>query len=1535
MRPDDEIEEPHEFPGAEYVGRIVTGRVPVPRSRHLPLLVVLGLLLPSLLYIAIGAVTTIQAAAARIDHVLLANLSRLAGRDVTASSVSVIEGGRQVILRDIVVAEAGDAAAPPVLAARRVLIETDLGPGTIPSQPFARHLRRIVVSGAALNLRRDLHGNWNLLYGAKPLRPEALKGLELEVAVRDSRLAYEDEPVSQTLGERRVWEFDRLSGTALVDAEAVRLSFDASDGSAPRSNAARPARSVRLLGRIEPIAGAFDIVLSGAGFSAAEAGGLAAAHGLTRVDGAVAFTAHIGRDSSKRETQVTGDAQLTNGRVTYESLAAPVTGISVRSEFDRRGLQARGTSRLAGQAVGVVVDVRGFHRPVVVADLAADRVSVGSLLDSLWPKYAGASWRKDLPGEATLDAQAIVSGGVWSAAGRVRSPGGEASGQTYRNVDLEFVLTPEGARVRRLTADVAGGTAAAEGIVRFADNRLSGNFDVRVSQIDLAAVGSAQDVDAHGRASAVATGTFAGEEFDAVGRVWAEDVGTGDWGLATAALDFRATPDAARIERAVGLGYDGADVQAAGIIGYGGELDLDVRVIGLDLSGLPLHDSDRPVTGQAVAYGRVGGTLKEPEAIFEGAGLDIGIHHTTVPIVYAVGLADREGVYISRGSAVRAGAVAYGTGSVAFEEDVEPIEGHVWFEDVAIGELWLRTAPDAPMVDGTLSGSMALSGTIESPDVRGTIFGDAVVVDGVPVGTVVSDLEYQDRIVHINRATMDWLGARVEMAGQIGPDGALDLEYAANGVRLEDLAALTPAEDALSGVVDAVGTIGGTTKDVEVFASVYSPDVTAYGESVGAVSAMAWVDPRGIRIERGWIAHDQETVTLDRLEYALDRDYGAVDAEASGISVARLVSMAESGRSPIRDAAARILDALGGELTGTVHAEAHVSGERERLSGTLALGVEEIAVAGEQIGRFDLAADAVDGLYTIRKLTLSNEGDIVTGSGTYSAQDGANVKLAARDLDLELVRPWLPRREGGPGAIWEGGTATFNVAWSGKGESRRFQGDLWVDDVALAGVPVDRIGFDDLELAGGEAVVRGIEVRVGENVLRGEAQVPLDVSRLRVAKDRPLSARIQVERQSIASLAKLSSEIRSIDGSVEADIAIAGSLDAPQASGYVRVEGGALDLYRLESALNDVTVDLEVGGGAVSIARCEGRAGTGGVEIGGEVRLDGLRPSEVDLAVTADGALVDARNLSGRFGERFRGLVGTRDATITGPWQAPVAAGSVAVQNASLEMVGPASERVHGPLVFPVNPQFSNVRISFGEGVWIRSKLARALAEGEITVSGSLREPVISGDFSTDKGSIYYFTTRFKIETGHVIIAYQPPFDPAVGVSLQATGREQGTDITMSVEGVWTPGSNLDVQLTSDPSLPRDEIFALLAHTKSVDAILRGGGDVDAILRTEALNVATAAALRPAVLFPFEEEFQRGLGLEEFVLGLGYEQPFMVSAEKRLFGDVSVQYNKVFSGDERGEIWRIFYRVGPRYRISWTQDRLDRQTVGVEAQYRF
>ncbi|MFY0664805.1 MAG: translocation/assembly module TamB [Natronospirillum sp.] len=311
-----------------------------------------------------------------------------------------------------------------------------------------------------------------------------------------------------------------------------------------------------------------------------------------------------------------------------------------------------------------------------------------------------------------------------------------------------------------------------------------------------------------------------------------------------------------------------------------------------------------------------------------------------------------------------------------------------------------------------------------------------------------------------------------------------------------------------------------------------------------------------------------------------------------------------------------------------------------------------------------------------------------------------------------------------------------------------------------------------------------------------------------------------------------------IDGDLRGRGVVGGTLGDPTPDGNLAWMDGALRLPAAGAELDRVNVALVATDLKTLTVDGSARAGGGTARIGGTVSLRGGVP-ESDISITLNrAAVVQRSDIQG---------VGTGRLDITGAWPNILLSGDLGLNSLNIQI-----NRLAGPAVAQLEilgeqngngaDVSSAIRLDIGlrtlDIATISGNGLNARLTGELRLQGTANELETDGAFVFESGTFNLLTREFRLEEGNVRLV-----DEALNIDLLAVYDRTDTRIEARVTG---SAEQLQLQLSSQPVLPEDEIVAQLLFGKTIQNMtpfqalqlasavnqLRGGDTFDLIVAT-------------------------------------------------------------------------------------------------------
>lgn len=309
----------------------------------------------------------------------------------------------------------------------------------------------------------------------------------------------------------------------------------------------------------------------------------------------------------------------------------------------------------------------------------------------------------------------------------------------------------------------------------------------------------------------------------------------------------------------------------------------------------------------------------------------------------------------------------------------------------------------------------------------------------------------------------------------------------------------------------------------------------------------------------------------------------------------------------------------------------------------------------------------------------------------------------------------------------------------------------------------------------------------------------------------------------LANLPPVSPELR-LDGLVTINNArVSGTFAEPSLSGEILLDRIGLFSPDAPAAVEEGRGRVVLNGDKATLETFKARINEGAIDVNGALTLAQLRPKEwnytlkatnVDIIYAEVRATVNGTlNLAGTpEGQLLSGHADVSDAEYTGQIDLDGLVAGRAIAPGLSSFSAPGIGR-RNPGLPPVN---LNVRVEARDAVVIRDDEINTVGTALLTLSGPLLNPLLNGRVSADGGMVRFRGQRYEVTTATLDLnGGQTPI-----LNLRAEGTTSGYRVTIGFVG---PVDQLDLTLTSEPTLTRDEILTLIATGRTENRSLSGG----------------------------------------------------------------------------------------------------------------
>lgn len=338
--------------------------------------------------------------------------------------------------------------------------------------------------------------------------------------------------------------------------------------------------------------------------------------------------------------------------------------------------------------------------------------------------------------------------------------------------------------------------------------------------------------------------------------------------------------------------------------------------------------------------------------------------------------------------------------------------------------------------------------------------------------------------------------------------------------------------------------------------------------------------------------------------------------------------------------------------------------------------------------------------------------------------------------------------------------------------------------------------------------------------LHGEANVH-DLGRA----ETPIAGRVRGQIPDLAPLAVFAPQLANVHGRIDADIALAGTVQKPEVSGLISGAELAADIPAVGLKLKkgelqvrpapsgDITVDGAIvsGDGRLQFTGKADRAGRVDMHVGGDRVLAADIPG-AHVIVTPNLNLV-------RTPERvtLNGDVAIPEATINlqklprGGAHAQAASSDVIVVDATTREEAEAEKA----------PVFAEITVNIGKKVELTGFGLQANVEGALQVRESPGQPTLGSGEVRVAGKYKAYGQDLTIQRGQLLYAWTPLDNP--NLNIEATRTVETVTAGLRIRGsAKTP----ELTVYSDPPMSEANALSYLVAGKPIDQI--GSGDSDA-----------------------------------------------------------------------------------------------------------
>ena len=786
---------------------------------------------------------------------------------------------------------------------------------------------------------------------------------------------------------------------------------------------------------------------------------------------------------------------------------------------------------------------------------------------------------------------------------------------------------------------------------------------------------------------------------------------------------------------------------------------------------------------------------------------------------------------------------------------------------------------DVP-VTGNLDNIMQVRGTTSQP----YVYGEVHASDGSAMEQLYNSVDgrylYDKGTLELEDFLIKAFYADVKLDGTMADDGRLNFDMVAKNVDLAHLPIKDETID-LGGKVNAKGHIGGKITAPTFRGDVDSDKVLINGEALTELSGT--VDGRGLPYNMFKVSfkqpykHDPSNYGLYTADVNLNLQEKFMQGKVQMLwgDIGGLLRMARMDYD------------INGQMQGLLDFCPQGKGSGLNISIT----ADDVKIHELNYAHMELKGNIKKTLLTLDEVKLQEQ-DGITDRGLITAggqielkEQGFNLSMQAFKANPAIVTAVMKD----PPEIK--GEMDMQVQLAGTVAKPSGKGSLEIINGSVAGVSVDKINAE-LALKNDTIQLEYLVATKDVYGLKASGDIPLDVFRSKEQRRNPrsqMNITMDLNEARLGILPALSKMVEWGVGETNGQVRLAGTLEEPLLYGSLKIADGAVKIKDLDTALENINLDVDFAGNTVLLRNVSTKLGKGTLSAEGSYALQTTEKDAYKLHIKADNAELASQIFTGRFNseieivpQKYRDRKKAKGNVPPPVEYRPLIKGQLKLDDVVVNM----------PTVPEIGEGESNfgldMKVELGKKIHLyNSYLYDIWLNGAIHIKGSTLFPIVDGTIKADKGTISYLRTDFKLQKAGLVWVEPGTFLP--NVNLESTARFSRYRIYMKVNG---PVEKMDLVLTSDPPLERNTIVRMLTLQRDT----AGSNEVT----SEDMNNLMTVGLQMTVLGDVETWIKQTLGLDQFRIytgkvrsGIGFE-----SAKDRsqdLTTDERNQYNVLVS----------------------------------------
>lgn len=443
--------------------------------------------------------------------------------------------------------------------------------------------------------------------------------------------------------------------------------------------------------------------------------------------------------------------------------------------------------------------------------------------------------------------------------------------------------------------------------------------------------------------------------------------------------------------------------------------------------------------------------------------------------------------------------------------------------------------------------------------------------------------------------------------------------------------------------------------------------------------------------------------------------------------------------------------------------------------------------AGDWVMAGAVKLEASASAFSSSEICLTDRGARACGKPVWSQQNGFSLTGSLQQIPLVMLRPWLPD------ALNAGGTVNADYRFEQRGGKPTGKADLRLPDSSFT-VQAGNGKAETLHYTNARA-----NLSLNDRQLEGQAQLDLSgYGQLRADGRVDLSpqdgnhrinAHLTADMPDIAWLERYSTQIDQLQGRMNGDVQITGSLKKPNVTGSVRLTNGQVHLPEAGVTLDAISLTMQASGADRAVITGSMRAGQGVLNANGVLSLANLPNWRADVTLQGNNLkLMDIHEVQALVSPNLQLQISPASVAISGTVLIPESTVSLREipQTAStvsedVVIVGRRAPRRQAAVVSvkeaPLDIQ-PNVTIELGDRVKFTGFGLGARLNGKLRVLRTRQDIIAEGVLNVVDGVYKAYGQNLAIERGRLI--FNGPLDNP-GLDVRAVREVDEGDIKVGI----------------------------------------------------------------------------------------------------------------------------------------------------------